>query len=133
MDSCRTLQWFLDGVNIYLVKFIISDLFAEDLFEVTSCYFPIDFTPVSGLRPVVLRYHQRMCWLQVFLICVFSDHHVFFFCVFSDKFVSSHTNLSLRESLLLISLLDYSFHHLTFILKLTCNKFIITTLLFINL
>ena len=33
--------------NLFVVMFI-SDLFAEDLFEVTSCYFPIDFTPVSN-------------------------------------------------------------------------------------
>jgi len=52
-----------------LVRVIISnfsiDLFAEDLFEVTSCYFPIDFTPPAddpyGIRKDDLVSSLRKC------------------------------------------------------------------------
>ena len=41
----------------------ITDLFAEDLFEVTSCYFPVDFTPVSILGAIEYQMNAVDKWL----------------------------------------------------------------------
>jgi hypothetical protein len=46
----------------------VSALFAEDLFEVTSCYFPIDFTPVSFYRNDAAK--VNVCTLNVFSFLV---------------------------------------------------------------
>ena len=40
----------------------LTDLFVEDLFEVTACYFPIEFTPVSPTN--------RACMVNALSACV---------------------------------------------------------------
>ncbi|CAB4002655.1 MMS19 nucleotide excision repair homolog, partial [Paramuricea clavata] len=45
----------LEDKKYHYLRLVFCALFAEDLFEVTSCYFPIDFTPPSNDPNAITR------------------------------------------------------------------------------
>nr|XP_058954394.1 MMS19 nucleotide excision repair protein homolog [Pocillopora verrucosa] len=91
-----------------LVRVIISnfsiDLFAEDLFEVTSCYFPIDFTPPSddpyGIKKDDLVMSLRKC------LAATNQFAPFCFPLLMEKLSSDITDAKIDSLLTLSSCLE---------------------------
>lgn len=49
--------------------FLFLEMFAEDLFEVVACYFPVEFTPVSDNFYLILLLYY--CHKSIVLVSVF--------------------------------------------------------------